>query len=348
MQRCLELAIKGAGMVAPNPMVGAVLVHDGKIIGEGWHEKYGEAHAEANCINQAIQNGAKELIAQSVLYVSLEPCAHHGKTPPCADLIIRHKIPKVIIGCSDPFKEVDGKGIDKLKQAGVEVEVGILEKECIEINKRFYTFHIQHRPYVILKWAQSADGFIGTGLNESLNGSNAPRLLISNSYSNRLVHQWRSEEAAILVGTNTALLDNPELTTRLVSGPSPIRMVIDMNLRLPHTLKLFNQQERTIVFNLVKQEESNNIMYYKVTYDVSVVQQVVDALYQMKIQSVLVEGGAQLLQSFIDEGVWDEVRIITNTQLKADTGLPAPVLEKALKTTEEKLVNDNISYFKQK
>ncbi|MGC4038923.1 MAG: bifunctional diaminohydroxyphosphoribosylaminopyrimidine deaminase/5-amino-6-(5-phosphoribosylamino)uracil reductase RibD [Chitinophagaceae bacterium] len=252
MQRCLQLAALGAGFVAPNPMVGAVLVYNNRIIGEGWHQKYGEAHAEVNCINSVIQED-KQFISSSVLYVSLEPCAHHGKTPPCADLIIRDKIPKVVIGCRDPFKEVDGKGIEKLKQAGVEVVLNVLEKECTELNKRFFTFYTKHRPYIILKWAQTNDLRISSGNDE--------RLLISNEFSNRLVHKWRSEEAAILVGTNTAMSDDPELTTRLWSGPSPVRLVIDMELKLPLSLKIFNNSSRTIVFNKIKHEDSGNISY---------------------------------------------------------------------------------------
>src|SRR4026209_222335 len=205
MLRCLELAEKGSGYVAPNPMVGAVLVHDGKIIGEGYHRQYGQAHAEVNCLS-SIKEGDKNKIARSVLYVSLEPCSHFGKTPPCTDLIITNKIPNVVIGCSDPFKEVNGKGIEKLKAAGVNVVYGILERECQQLNKRFFTFHTRHRPYIILKWAETADGKIA--------GDGASRLFISNEQTNRLVHKWRSEEASILVGTNTVLMHDPELTTR--------------------------------------------------------------------------------------------------------------------------------------
>ena len=250
MHRCLELAGHGSGYVSPNPMVGAVLVHSGRIIGEGYHQRYGQAHAEVNCID-SVSETDRRLIGESTLYVSLEPCAHFGKTPPCTDLIIKHKIPKCVVGCRDPFKEVDGKGIEKLRAAGVHVEVGVLEKECKELNKRFFTFHTEHRPYIILKWAQTGDGFIAGPLNPSASWRRTfedsgetkviqERLLISNEYSNRLVHKWRSEEASILVGTNTALLDDPELTTRLWTGPSPVRIVLDMNLRLPSSLKMFN------------------------------------------------------------------------------------------------------------
>ncbi len=341
MQRCLELAKMGVGNVAPNPMVGAVLVYNDKIIGEGWHQQYGEAHAEVNCID-SVKAEDKEFVSQSTLYVSLEPCAHFGKTPPCADLIIKHKIPKVVIGCRDPFKEVDGKGMEKLKSAGVEVSLasGEIENECKELNKRFFTFHTQRRPYIVLKWAQTGDGKIATGNNE--------RLLISNEYSNRLVHQWRSEETAILVGTNTALLDNPELTTRLWRGNSPVRLVVDMELRLPFSLKIFNQQARTIIFNTIKQEEDGNLLYYKVTNDINLVHQIMNALYQLKIQSVIVEGGARLLQSFIDEGIWDEARIIKKEQLIINNGLNAPVLIEAQKVFEQKFLSDTIEIYRPK
>lgn len=353
--RCLELAEHGAGYTAPNPMVGAVLVYKEKIIGEGYHQRYGEAHAEVNCINQAIQNGKKDLLKQSTLYVSLEPCAHFGKTPPCTALIINNQIPKVVIGCRDPNKEVNGKGIEKLNAAGIETEVGILEKECIEMNKRFFTFHLQHRPYIILKWAQTADGKIALSIMEA-NGegfeknddeiSPFQRLRISNEYSNRLVHKWRSEEASILVGTNTALYDDPELNTRFWEGPSPIRLIVDMNLRLPSSLKIFNRQTRTIVFNTIKHEEESNLLYWQVTNDVNLVHQILNALYHLKIQSVLVEGGGRLLQSFIDEGIWDDARIIRNQQLKIGNGLPAPFLEKAEKNKEQKIFSDIIEYYK--
>jgi diaminohydroxyphosphoribosylaminopyrimidine deaminase / 5-amino-6-(5-phosphoribosylamino)uracil reductase len=367
MHRCLELASQAEGHVAPNPMVGAVLVHEDRIIGEGYHRQYGQAHAEVNCI-ESVADVDKDLISSSAIYVSLEPCAHFGKTPPCADLIIRHKIPTCIIGCRDPFEEVDGKGIEKLQAAGVNVKLGILERECKELNKRFFTYHIQKRPYVVLKWAQTADGFMAPRLrhparNDAPEGEtleypamskNGSRLYISNEYSNRLVHKWRSEEGAILVGTNTALLDNPELTTRLWTGPSPVRLVLDMNLRLPSSLKLFNGAARTIVFNLIKQEEKEkeNVLYYQLNKHESVIQQMMNALYELKITSVLVEGGSRLLQSFIDENMWDEIRRITNTQMttviatKQGNGLQAPVMKNAKKVNEINLAGDSIEIFK--
>ena len=352
MYRCLQLAKLGAGNVAPNPMVGAVLVHDGCVIGEGYHQKYGEAHAEVNAIHQAISNGRAGLISQSTLYVSLEPCAHFGKTPPCADLIIRHKIPNVVIACRDPFIEVNGKGIKKLRAAGVEVETGILEQECKELNKRFFTFHEQHRPYIILKWAETADGFMATSPQTShqrrgaFEESASKRFFISNEYTNRHVHQWRSEEAAILVGTKTVENDDPELTTRFWPGNSPVRLIVDMHLRLPSSLRVFNQEVRTIIFNTLKHEEDKNLLFYQVTADVNLIHQIMNALYQLKTQSVMVEGGAQLLQTFIDEDMWDEARVIRNEQLTIGKGLPAPQLLNGINTGEMNIFSDKIKFYK--
>ncbi|MEP6514362.1 MAG: bifunctional diaminohydroxyphosphoribosylaminopyrimidine deaminase/5-amino-6-(5-phosphoribosylamino)uracil reductase RibD [Parafilimonas sp.] len=344
MHRCLELAKLGAGNVAPNPMVGAVLVHNEKIIGEGYHEKFGEAHAEVNCINSVYEEN-KSVISSSTLYVLLEPCVHYGNTPPCADLIIESKIPHVVIGCRDPFPLVDGKGIEKLQQAGIYVEVGILEDECIQLNQRFITFYTKQRPYSILKWAQSANGKINTTGTE--------RLLISNDFTNRLVHKWRSEEAAILVGTNTALLDNPELTNRLWNGKGPIRLVIDKDLRLPLSLNLFNGEQTTIIFHCAKHNGESDIddfinhrvIYYKASPEKNMIQQIMYACYQLNIQSILVEGGATLLQSFIDEGLWDEARVITNNSLHVAEGLSAPELKNYKQVMSENIFNDSIDYF---
>jgi len=336
MQRCIELALQGAGSVAPNPLVGAVLVHESTIIGEGYHRQYGHAHAEVNCIN-AVRPADRSLIAQSTLYVSLEPCAHYGKTPPCADLIIAKKIPRVVIGCRDPFKEVDGKGIGKLLAAGIEVIQPVMEADSKILNKRFFTFHTRHRPYIILKWAQTANGIVGN--------ADHSRLLISNAYSNRLVHKWRSEEAAILVGTHTALYDNPSLTTRLWKGNNPLRLIIDKELRLPASLQIFDGNARTIVFNYIKQEETTNLLYYQCSKDRSLIQQVCDALYSLNIQSVLVEGGTSLLQSFINENLFDEIRIITNTSMQTDGGIPAPLTGRLLLQDAMQLQSDNIQFF---
>jgi diaminohydroxyphosphoribosylaminopyrimidine deaminase/5-amino-6-(5-phosphoribosylamino)uracil reductase len=317
-------------------MVGAVLVHGDRIIGEGYHQIYGQAHAEVNCI-ASVKEEDRPLIRESTIYVSLEPCAHFGKTPPCADLIIREGIPRVVVGCRDPFPEVDGKGIEKLRAAGVEVTVGVLEQECRELNQRFFTFHTKHRPYIVLKWAQSINGRMA--------GQGA-RMLISNEYTNRLVHKWRSEEASILVGTNTALVDDPSLTVRLWKGVNPVRLVIDRDLSLPAHLRLFDGEARTIVFNELLHEQRGHLEYYQLATDSSLVHQLAMALYQLKISSVLIEGGAAVLQSFIDEGYWDEARVITNETLQIPDGLASPGLRGERLVGQERLFSDVINYYR--
>ena len=337
MHRCLQLAKLGAGTVAPNPMVGAVLVYKNSIIGEGYHQQYGQAHAEVNCINY-VKATDQSLIEKSTLYVSLEPCAHYGKTPPCADLIIKNKIPNVVIGCRDSYTEVDGKGIQKLQQAGIKVVTGILGKDALELNKRFFTFHTKHRPYIILKWAQSADGKIA---NEDFSA-----VKISSEITNRLVHKWRSEEAAILIGTNTALHDNPSLTNRLWQGNNPIRLVIDRQIKLPAFLYIFDGAVKTIVFNQLKNEEQPNIIFYKLNAGEDMLADLLNALHQLNIQSVLVEGGAVLLKSFIDKNYWDEARVITNQQLTIGDGINAPQLKNNSLINTEKIGSDLISFYK--
>lgn len=336
MRRCLQLARLGKGYVAPNPMVGAVLVNGCRIIGEGHHRKYGQAHAEVNCI-ESVAESDKHLITSSTLYVSLEPCAHFGKTPPCADLVIKHSIPVVVVGCRDPFKQVDGKGIEKLRHAGIEVIQDVLEKESIALNKRFFVYNIEHRPYIILKWAQSNNGMIAQGDGSPVS--------ITNAFTNRLVHRWRSEEAGIMVGTNTALNDNPQLDTRLWTGNNPVRLVLDLNLRLPSDLKLFDQQQRTIVLNNVKDEENGAVLFSKIEKEQPLVAQILNACYKLNLQSVLVEGGTKLLQSFIDSGIWDEARVITNTELIIGNGLPAPILQSQRIDHIENQFNDVIHYY---
>jgi diaminohydroxyphosphoribosylaminopyrimidine deaminase/5-amino-6-(5-phosphoribosylamino)uracil reductase len=307
MQRCIDLAKCGAGSVAPNPMVGAVLVHQDRIIGEGFHQVYGGPHAEVNCI-RSVNDTDRELIPFSTLYVSLEPCAHFGKTPPCANLILSEKIPNVIIGSKDPFEQVNGKGIDILKKGGVDVLQGILEKECDEVNKRFFTFHRKHRPYIILKWAQTADLKISSGSSE--------RLMISNKFTDRLVHKWRSEETGIMVGTTTAADDNPLLTNRWWTGNNPVRIVIDRNRKLSPSLKLFDGSTRTIVFYCNGEvDQSYPVEYIQLRNEKDLLHQVLESLYNLKILSVIIEGGASLINSFIKSGLWDEARVITNTNL---------------------------------
>jgi len=336
MQRCLQLARMGAGSTAPNPMVGAVLVYENKIIGEGYHQQYGKAHAEVNCINK-VSPADKPLIEKSTLYVSLEPCAHFGKTPPCADLIIKNNIPRVVIGCRDSYAEVDGKGIEKLKAAGVDVTVAVLEKEALGLNKRFFTFHRLQRPYVILKWAQSAD--------EKIGGKDGEPIAISNAFTNRLVHQWRAEEAAIMVGTNTASKDNPALTARLYPGKDPVRIVIDSKNQLPSSLKLFDGTAKTIVFNEQKNDEGEMLSFIKINKNEDSITQILKKLYELNIQSLIIEGGAKLLQSFIDSNIWDEARVITNNEMVAGEGIAAPQLKNDQLTTEEIIYTDKIQYF---
>ena len=337
MRRCFELAKQGEGNVAPNPMVGAILVFNDLIIGEGYHSEFGKEHAEVNCIN-SVANEHLHLISQSTLYVSLEPCSHFGKTPPCTNSIIEKKIPKVVVGCQDSFSKVDGRGIETLRTAGIEVVCPILEKEALDLNKRFFTFHTKHRPYIILKWAQTA--------NEMIAQNNYSRLLISHETTNRQVHKWRSEEASILVGTNTALLDNPSLTNRLWPGKNPIRLVIDSNLKIQATSHLLDGSVQTIVFNSLRHEQVGAILYYKIAENKSWVLQITEALYQTNIQSLLVEGGATLLQSFIDENYWDEARVITNTEMEVSDGLKAPRLKNAEKFFSETIEKDLIQYYR--
>lgn len=338
MNRCLQLAVLGSGYVAPNPMVGAVLVHEGRIIGEGYHQVFGGAHAEVNCINNAKQQFGDK-ISEATLYVSLEPCAHFGKTPPCADLIINNRIPKVVIGCSDIFDEVNGKGIEKLLSAGISVINGVLRSEAIELNKAFFTFHSKKRPYVILKWAETADGFIASDYDE--------RLLISNEYSNRLVHQWRSACSTILVGANTAIKDDPLLDNRLWFGKKPQKVIIDPQLKTSTGLKLFRQGDGVIVFNTIKEGKEGNIDYLKISKD-NMVQEVLHRMYQLQIQSVLIEGGQKILELFIESGLWDEARVIRNTDLFIGRGMVTPILANSQQLKSIHLYNDEITFLKNK
>ncbi len=336
MQRCLELASKGAGRVAPNPMVAAVLVYEDRIIGEGYHESYGQAHAEVNCIN-AVLPAEQELINQSTLYVSLEPCAHHGKTPPCTDLIIRNKIPRVVIACTDPFQEVNGKGIAQLKAAGIEIVQGVLEQEAKTLNRRFFCYQEKKRPYIILKWAQSADGKIAAAGND--------RTYISNEYTNMLVHRWRSEEAAIMVGAGTAILDDPALTVRNWEGNNPVRLLVDRFLKTPASAKLLDQSISTIVFNTIKEASVTNLRYCLIKDNADFIPAILEILMAEKIQSILVEGGAGILNAFIQKGLWDEARVITNNSLQIGEGLPAPVLVQAAIKEEYQLNTDQIQLY---
>ena len=316
------MAKNGLGTTYPNPLVGCVIVYDNKIIGEGWHKKSGEAHAEVIAI-ESVQN--KKLLSSSTLYVSLEPCSHFGKTPPCADLILKYKIPNVVIGTIDPNSKVAGKGIQKLKDSGVNVTFGILEKECNELNKRFFTFHRKNRPFIILKWAESSDGFISPK-----NRDEQKPVWISNAYSRKLVHKWRSEEQAILVGTQTIIDDNPSLTVRDWTGENPIRVIIDKENSIDSSKNVFDNQAKTIVFS-TKEATSNSetIQNIKLDFDINSTQTIVEKLYENNIQSIIIEGGRKTIQSFIDANIWDEARVFIG-EIQLQDGTKAPELKKAI------------------
>ncbi len=336
MYRCLQLARQGAGTTAPNPMVGAVLVHGQRIIGEGFTQPYGQAHAEVMCIG-SVTEADKALLPFSTLYVSLEPCAHFGKTPPCADLIIQSDIPAVVIGCTDPFAAVNGKGIERLRQAGIAVTEPVLEAACKALNKRFFTFHTLGRPYIFLKWAQSADGFIA---------GPAGRTTISHAATNRLVHRRRSEEAAILVGTQTALTDNPQLTVRHWPGPQPLRLVVDRHNRLPASLHLLDGHHPTTVFTYQEKVQQGQTTYCRITPGTDELTQLLQHLHRMNVNSVLVEGGAILLQQFIQQQLWDEAMVITNEDLHLVQGTAAPMLAHHQLQRQDTLFSDRIAYYK--
>jgi len=323
MKKCLELATKGMGYVSPNPMVGCVIVFNNQIIGEGYHKKYGTAHAEINAIENVKD---KSLLKKSTLYVNLEPCVHFGKTPPCTNLIIESEIPKVVIGCRDSYSEVSGKGIEKMQNIGIEVIVGVLEKESRELNKRFFTFHEKKRPYIILKWAESKDGFMAP-LNQ-----NKPFWMTS-SESKKLVHKWRAEEEAILIGRITAQKDNPSLTVREVAGSNPIRIIIDKNLTLSGNLNLFDSEAKTIIFNAIKSEENDTNQFIKIDFNY-LIKNILEELHKQNIQSVKIEGGSITLQSFIDANIWDEARIFTANKLFSQ-GLKTPIIEGEIILEEE-------------
>lgn len=325
MARCIQLARNAEGKTYPNPLVGSVIVHQDKIIGEGWHQKVGGPHAEVFAV-KAVRDSSQ--LKESTIYVSLEPCSHYGKTPPCSDMIIASGIRKVVIGSVDPFVEVAGRGIKKLLEAGCEVKVGVLEDQCRELNKRFFTFHLKKRPYIILKWAESADGFIAPAASRE----KRKPIWISNRYSKQLVHKWRSEEQGILVGTQTAIADNPKLNTRSWYGPSPVRIVLDQHNRIPADSHLFDSSIKTIriIGNHALSSPqtptppSDNLIIEPIDFNAKVAQQVSALLYKHSLQSVIIEGGRRTLQTFIEEGLWDEARVFTGNCNIGD-GTPAPV-----------------------
>lgn len=318
IRRCIELASNGLCNAAPNPMVGAVIVHNGKIIGEGYHAKCGEGHAEVNAIRSVKD---ETLLKETTIYVSLEPCSHYGKTPPCADLIISKGIPRVVVGCIDPFSQVSGRGIRKLREAGIDVTVGVLEEECKNLIRRFVTFNTQKRPYITLKWAESADGYI------DINRENGSPVVLSTPVTSMYVHKQRAEHKAILVGRRTALLDNPSLTTRNWYGKNPLRLVIDRNLTLPAELKLFDHSTPTMVFTEKQKNSEDNLEYVALDFSKDILPQICTVLYDRKIQSLLVEGGTTLLQSFIDSELWDEI-FVEHSEKVLYEGIKSPIIPK--------------------
>lgn len=335
IRRCLELAQLGKGYVSPNPMVGAVLVHNGRIIGEGWHKEYGKAHAEVNCI-ESVADIDKQLIPESMMYVSLEPCAHHGKTPPCAERLVKERVKEVIVCNPDPFEKVGGRGMQILHDNNIATTTGILDKEGRWLNRRFFCVQEHKRPYIILKWAQSANGIFAPYGNR--------RYQISNVYSSSIVHKWRTEEDAIIVGTNTALADDPQLTSRLWEGKNPLRIVIDRSLILPTNLKLFKRETDTWVVNDKKDEQGDNLQYIKLEFDEHLLENILQRLYDAKVQSLIVEGGAKLLHTFIAKGLWDEARVITGDKV-IEHGIAAPVLTNTAEAFETSLAEDMLHVY---
>lgn len=317
MVRAIELAKLGMGQVAPNPMVGCVIVHNGLIIGEGYHRKYGEAHAEANAI-LSVKN--KNLLCKSTMYVTLEPCSHYGKTPPCTDLLIQNGISKVVVGSVDPNEKVSGRGLEKLRSAGCDVTVGVLDEECNRMNRRFLTFHQKRRPYIILKWAQTEDGFIDRSREQEEFGQPT---WITNDLSRIAVHKMRSDEAAILVGTKTAIKDNPSLTVRDWSGNHPLRMVLDQRGILPEICALLDQSTETLVFTEVEKESKPNLEYVRISFNLGMLDEINATLWKRGIQSLLIEGGKSLIESYIKSGLWDEARVYIGNK-RFGSGIKAP------------------------
>lgn len=335
IKRCVELAQNGFGTTYPNPMVGSVIVYEDKIIGEGWHKKAGEPHAEVNAIRSVKD---KSLLKKATIYVSLEPCSHFGKTPPCCDLIIEHKIQNVVVGTVDPNEKVAGKGIKKIIESGSNVIVGVLENECYELNKRFFTFHNKNRPYIILKWAETQDGFLAP---EKQTDQERHPVWITNPYSRQLVHKWRSEEQAILVGTQTVIDDNPKLNVRDWSGNNPMRVVLDQNNRIPLDSFIFDNSVKTIVFTKPETSLSaENTTFEVINFNQNIIPQILAVLHQNQIQSIIIEGGSQTLQAFIDQNIWDEARIFKG-KTTFSKGIKAPVIQKK-NTTKTYIQNDEL------
>jgi diaminohydroxyphosphoribosylaminopyrimidine deaminase/5-amino-6-(5-phosphoribosylamino)uracil reductase len=340
IKRCIEIAKNGLGMTRPNPMVGCVIVYNNNIIGEGFTSAYGGNHAEVNAI-QSVSDPT--LLQKATLYVTLEPCSHFGKTPPCSDLITSHNIPNVVIGCLDDNPKVAGKGIKKLEKSGCKVTVGVLEKECKAHHKRFFTFHNKKRPYIILKWAETVDGFIAPLERNEINP-----VWITHIYSRQLVHKWRSEEQAILVGTNTVLQDNPSLTVRDWTGENPIRVVLDRNLKLPKDATIFNKEAKTIIISKKfddsePQNHNRPVEYIDWDLESSIAEQICDVLFENNITSIIIEGGAKTLQTFINETLWDEARVFSSS-VQFKVGTEAPTFSGTL-VSEENIGDDILKIY---
>ena len=331
MYRCLQLAGNNRDTASPNPVVGCVIVHNDVIIGEGYTSAYGGPHAEVNAI-ESVED--KSLLAASTIYVSLEPCSHYGKTPPCAELIVKHRIPQVVVGIQDPNELVAGKGIRLLEEAGCQVTSGVLKQKCYEANRKFFVYHQKKRPYIILKWAESADGFLAP--DTKARGENPEPYWITNPYSRQLVHLWRTQEQAVLVGTQTVLDDNPRLNTRQWQGRSPVRVVLDRDLRIPSSYRIFDQSSATIIFTEKTENLAlkNGIQYEKLDFSGNTVAQMLDILWQKNLLSVIVEGGSKTLRSFIDKDLWDEARVFTGPDM-FKTGLKAPELNAEIHHTTQ-------------
>ena len=338
MARCIQLAKNGLGTTYPNPLVGSVIVYNDKIIGEGWHYQAGQPHAEVNAIGSVKDHS---LLKEVTIYVSLEPCSHFGKTPPCSDLIIDKGIKKVVIGTIDTFAKVSGSGIQKLMNAGCDVVVGVMEKECLDLNKRFFTFYNKKRPYIILKWAETLDGYIAPNTSKK-----REPVWITNPYSQQLVHKWRSEEQAILAGSQTIISDNPKLTTRSWSGSSPVRITIDRSGKIPKNSAILDNSVQTIIITSEdhKGESHQKLTYQTINNQSDTLSQICDILYKSGIQSVIIEGGSQTIQSFIDKNIWDEARVFSgNTTF--GTGIKAPELN-ASPISEQKILNDTLRIYR--
>ncbi|HEY4538739.1 MAG TPA: bifunctional diaminohydroxyphosphoribosylaminopyrimidine deaminase/5-amino-6-(5-phosphoribosylamino)uracil reductase RibD [Faecalibacter sp.] len=329
MARCIQIAQNGLGSTYPNPFVGSIIVHNQKIIAEGYTSAYGGPHAEVNAIRQIKDDS---ILKECTLYVTLEPCSHYGKTPPCCDLVIAKEFKRVVIGTLDPFAEVNGQGYLRLLENGIDVTLGILEEECKELNRRFITFHQEKRPYIILKWAQTQDGYMG---------HDDVQKWITNRYSRQLVHEWRTEEQAILVGKKTALVDNPQLNTRFWEGKNPLRISIDKFLAIPRNFHLYDQSIPTVIFNAIEDREDKNLKLVKIDFDSNIIPPILDYLYQNNFQTLIVEGGSDTIQKFIDMNLWDEARVLSSNAFWNE-GILAPIV-RGKRVSQQKIINDHVT-----